>query len=71
MMALLQRRNRFYDTARFSQPEIRVCHRKGTGKKSPRYLLKSGCCEQKLEIYYADDGRRRVGAYRSGQDSFH
>jgi len=22
----------------------------------PRYLLKCGCCDEKLEIYYADDG---------------
>jgi len=50
------RRNRFYDTARFGQPEIRVFHKAGRGKKAPRYLLKCGCCDQKLEIYYAEDG---------------
>ena len=22
----------------------------------PRYLLKCGCCDEKLEIYYDDDG---------------
>jgi len=22
----------------------------------PRYLLKCGCCDNKLELYYADDG---------------
>lgn len=50
------RSNRVYDTRRFGQPQIRVYHRRGTGRKMPRYLLKCGCCEQKLEIYYADDG---------------
>lgn len=55
-MKVLTRHNRFYDTARFRHPEIRVYHKKGEGKKSPRYLLKCGCCEQKLEIYYAPDG---------------
>lgn len=55
-MKILKRRNRFYDTSRFSQPEIRMYHKKGKGKKSPCYLLKCGCCEQKLQIYYADDG---------------
>jgi len=55
-MRILTRTNRFYDTSRFGQPEIRVFHKKGKGKKCPRYLLKCGCCQEKLEIYYADDG---------------
>jgi hypothetical protein len=55
-MKILERSNRFYDTTRFGQPQIRVYHRKGKGKRSPRYLLKCGCCEQQLEIYYAEDG---------------
>lgn len=56
MMNLLKRRNSIYDTARFGQPQIRVYHRKGNGKKMPRYLLKCGCCDEKVEVYYADDG---------------
>ena len=55
-MKVLKRRNRFYDTSRFGQPEIRLYHKAGKGKKSPRYLLRCGCCERKLQIYYADDG---------------
>jgi hypothetical protein len=55
-MKVLKRSNRFYDTCRFGQPEIRVYHKKERGKKSARYLVKCGCCEEKLEIYYADDG---------------
>jgi len=55
-MKIQERSNRFYDTTRFGQPQIRVYHRKGKGKRSPRYLLKCGCCEQQLEIYYAEDG---------------
>jgi len=55
-MRILERANRFYDTTRFGQPEIRVHHKKGRGKRSPRYLLKCGCCQEKLQIYYADDG---------------
>jgi hypothetical protein len=56
IMGVMKRRNRFYDTSRFGQPEIRVYHKKGVGKKCPRYLLKCGCCEEKLEIYYSEDG---------------
>ena len=55
-MKVLKRANRFYDTARFRQPQIRVYHKKGGAKKAPRYLLKCGCCEGKLEIHYANDG---------------
>jgi len=53
---VLKRLNRFYDTSRFRQPQIRVYHRRAKGKKCPRYLLKCGCCEDQLEIYYAEDG---------------
>ena len=44
-----QRKDGFWD--------IRVYHRKGTKKKSPRYLFKCGCCNEKLEIYYDKDGK--------------
>ena len=50
------RSNRVYDTARFGQPEIRLRHRPAKGKKSPSYVLRCGCCDQRLEIHYADDG---------------
>ena len=55
-MKILKRKNRFYDTARFGQPQIRVFHKAGKGTRCPRYLLKCGCCSEKLEIYYAEDG---------------
>ncbi len=55
-MRVLRRSNRFYDASRFGQPEIRLYHRKGVGRKSPRYLLRCGCCDGRLEIHYADDG---------------
>jgi len=55
-MKVLKRTIRFYDSSRFGQPQIRVHHKKGMDKKSPRYLLKCGCCDEKLEIYYSTDG---------------
>jgi hypothetical protein len=55
-MEKLKRHRKFYDTSRYGQPQIRIYHRKGIRKKSPRYLLKCGCCDQKIEIYYGDDG---------------
>lgn len=32
--------------------QLRVFHRRSRGKRDPRYLIKCGCCDQKLEIYY-------------------
>ncbi len=55
-MIIERRSNRFHDTTRFGHPQVRIYPRKGTGKKCSRYLLKCGCCGQKLEIYYAEDG---------------
>jgi hypothetical protein len=55
-MKILKRTNRFYDSQRFGQPQIRLRHRKGVGRKSPSYVLRCGCCERKLEIFYSEDG---------------
>ena len=55
-MKITLRKNRFYDTSRFGQPQIRVYHKKHLGKRSPRYLLKCGCCDEKIEVYYDRDG---------------
>jgi len=39
---------------------IRVSHRagrkRGTGRVLPRYLLRCGCCEERLGIYYDEEG---------------
>jgi len=55
-MKVLKRSNRFYDTKRFGQPQIRLRQRTGRGVKSPSYVLRCGCCDQKLEIFYSEDG---------------
>ena len=35
--------------------EIRAFHRSRVRKKDPWFLLKCGCCENKLEVYYGGD----------------
>jgi hypothetical protein len=55
-MKILTRSNRTYETARFGQPEICLWHRATKGKRSPSYLLRCGCCSQRLEIYYSAEG---------------
>lgn len=63
-----RRSNRFYDTSRFQYPQIRVYHRAAQGKKSARYLLKCGDCDEKLEIHYAEDSLEIGGVHGSLED---
>jgi hypothetical protein len=39
-----------------SRPEggfaLRVFHREQAARKVPRYLIKCGCCDERVEIYY-------------------
>ena len=32
--------------------QLRVFHRNAIGKRDPRFLIKCGCCDEKVEIYY-------------------
>lgn len=34
---------------------LRIYHRKAHGTQCARYLVKCGCCEERVEIYYDDD----------------
>ena len=34
---------------------VRSFHRAAKGKRDPRFLLKCGCCDNKLEVYYGGD----------------
>lgn len=65
---ILKRTNRVYYTRSDGYPQIRVSHKKGLGKKMPRYLLKCGCCDEKLEIYYDDEGLEINGVNGSIDD---
>ena len=48
--------------------DIRVFHRKGSKKRTPRYLLKCGCCSQKVEVYYDETGLEINGVNGSIQN---
>jgi len=48
--------------------QIRVYHRKSTGRKSPRYLLKCGCCNEKIEIHYDVNGPEIGGVNGAVED---
>ena len=67
-MEIQNRTNRFYDTRPEGYPQIRVYHKQGSAKKMPRYLLKCGCCGEKLEIYYDEEGLEINGVNGSIED---
>ena len=67
-MEILKRTNRFYCTRPEGYPQIRVYHKEGSGKIMPRYLLKCGCCDEHLEIYYDDEGLEINGVNGSIED---
>lgn len=51
------------DGKEMSMP-LRVTKRARKGKMSPRLLVKCGCCDESLEIYY--DGRPSSDPHRAG-----
>ena len=63
-----KRCNRFYDTSRFEYPQVRVYHKAARAKRAPRYLLKCGDCDEKIEIHYAEDGLEIGGVHGSIED---
>ena len=63
-----KRTNQFCDTARFEYAQIRVFHKTGSGKHAPRYLLKCGDCNEKIEIHYGEDGLEIGGVHGSIDD---
>ncbi|MGR3316995.1 MAG: hypothetical protein ACUZ8O_00725 [Candidatus Anammoxibacter sp.] len=67
-MKILKRKNGIYKTREDGYPQIRVYHKKGKDKTSPRYLLKCGCCEEKVEIYYDEEGLEINGVNGSIED---
>ncbi len=69
-MRIKKRTNKFYDTRRFGNPQIRIYHKKATAKQSARYLLKCGCCGSKLELHYADDDILEIGGVCGAVDDW-
>lgn len=46
----------------------RVYHRSSRGRKGPRYLIKCGCCEESIEIYYGEGSLEIGGVNASVED---
>ena len=67
-MRVLKRSNRIAKSRPEGYWEIRVFHRKGVGKRDSRYLLKCGCCDEQLEIYYGGDSLEINGVMGSVHD---
>jgi hypothetical protein len=48
--------------------QLRVYHRKRVRKRDPRYLVKCGCCDEALEIYYGGGTLEINGVMGSVED---
>jgi len=46
----------------------RVFHRSSKGRRDPRYLIKCGCCDKSVEIYYDNDSLEINGVNASIED---
>ena len=47
---------------------LRIFHRKSQKKKMPRYLIKCGCCNKSIEIYYDETSLEINGVMGSIQN---
>ncbi len=48
--------------------KLRIWHRRAQEKKSPRLLIKCGCCDNKFEIYYDGDDLEIAGVLASKRE---
>jgi len=48
--------------------KLRIFHKQAKGCRSPRYLVKCGCCENKVEIYYDEFGLEINGVHASKEE---
>jgi hypothetical protein len=49
-------------------PALRVWHRKGRAKQSPRLRIKCGDCENALEVFYDEEALEIGGVHGSSEN---
>jgi len=68
MFRIVRRSNRIAQNRPEGTWQLRVFHRKRVGKLDPRYLIKCGCCNEKVEIYYGGGTLEINGVLGSAED---
>ena len=68
MFRIVRRSNRIAQSRPEGTWQLRVFHRKRVGKLDPRYLIKCGCCNEKVEIYYGGGTLEINGVMGSAED---
>lgn len=68
MVRVVHRSNKMLQKRPEGTWQLRVFHRKQFGKRAPRYLVKCGCCPQRVEIYYGDGTLEINGVMGSVED---
>ena len=67
-MKVIRRSNKMLQKRPEGSWQLRVYHRRKVGKRDPRYLIKCGCCDEKVEIYYGDGTLEINGVMGSVED---
>ncbi len=67
-MKVIRRSNKILQKRPEGSWQLRVYHRKKVGKRDPRYLVKCGCCDEKVEIYYGGGTLEINGVMGSVED---
>ncbi|MFQ5881614.1 MAG: BrnT family toxin [Candidatus Methylomirabilales bacterium] len=68
MFKMVKRSNKMGQKRREGTWQLRVFHRKRVGKRDPRYLIKCGCCSEKVEIHYGGGTLEINGVMGSAED---
>ena len=68
MFKIVRRSNKMGQKRREGTWQLRIFHRKRVGKRDPRYLIKCGCCDEQVEIYYGGDTLEINGVMGSAED---
>ena len=68
MLKVVRRSNKIAPKRPERTWQLRVFHRNRAGKRDPRYLIKCGCCNEKVEIYYEGGTLEINGVMGSPED---
>lgn len=68
VVKIVRRSNKMYQSSSDGACQLRVFQRKKVGKRDPRYLIKCGCCQQRVEIHYGGGTLEINGVMGSAED---
>lgn len=61
----MRQNRKLFQPRRDGYPALRVWHKKGTGQKLPRLLIKCGDCDHELAVFYDKEALEIGGVHAS------